>query len=128
MKRRSTSFVRYQVPRATDATASFYFRQLEPAADLAFSTHALTPAVVLGLAHDLFGARTTGYVLGIRGHAFNAFGEGLSPQAETDLAAAERFIAERLRRGDFAAATTDDGAAAASVPAYEVELCRTERK
>ncbi len=113
---------------ATDAIRPWYFRQLEPAADFAFSTHALTPAAVLGLAHDLFGARTAGYLLGIRGHAFNAFGEGLSPEARTNLTLAVAFLADRLIRGDFPEAVTEGASAAAEAPAFEVELCRTERK
>lgn len=114
---------------ATDSAGSFYFRAIAPEDGVTFSTHALTPPQVLGLARSLFGAATDGYVLGVRGHAFNAFGEGLSVEARADLAAAEGFIAERLQTGDFTTARAGGGsAAAARASAYEVELCRTERR
>jgi hypothetical protein len=47
---------------------------------------------VLALAREHFGARTEGYLLGIRGAAFDGFGEGLSPRAARNLAAAVDFI------------------------------------
>jgi len=112
------------VDAATGGSRAFYFRQLEPAAHCGFSTHSVTPAAVLGLAHDLFAARTVGYVLGIRGYRFNAFGEGLSPEAQANLSAAVVFLRDALRHGDFAkaaaSATPED---AGRATAREVESC-----
>lgn len=114
---------------ATDSAGPFYFRAIAAEDGATFSTHALTPPQVLGLAHSLFGAATDGYILGIRGHVFNAFGEGLSAEARADLTAAVGFLAERLQTGEFTTVGAGGGAAAAArTSAYEVELCRTERK
>jgi hydrogenase maturation protease len=54
----------------------------------AFATHTVAPSVVLGLARDVYGARTRGWLLAVRGYRFRAFGEGLSPGARANLAAA----------------------------------------
>jgi hydrogenase maturation protease len=109
---------------ATDGGSAFYFHRLEPAAHCSFSTHSVTPAAVLGLAHDLFGAQTVGFLLGIRGHVFNSFGEGLSPEAQANLSAAVVFLHDLLRYGDFEGAVdraTPEDAWCAS--AREVESC-----
>ena len=80
---------------------------------LSFSSHSVSPQAVLDLAHDLFGAAPPGYLLGIRGYAFNEFGEGLSAQARTNLAAALEFIKPLLREGTF----SEGAALAGRVPA-----------
>ena len=79
----------------------FTFGRIRPEAGVNFSSHSVSPQEVLGLAAELFGARTTGYLLGIRGHEFNEFGEGLSARAEANLAAALRFIQSVLRKRTF---------------------------
>jgi len=85
---------------SVDGAEPFFFRAVEPAgAGPSFSSHSVEPAEVLGMARALFGARTRGYALGIRGYAFDEFGERLSERAEANLAAALRFLAPRLRTG-----------------------------
>jgi hydrogenase maturation protease len=91
----------------------FSFRRIEPQASLSFSSHSVSPQGVLGLAQDLFGAAPPGYLLGIRGYAFNEFGEGLSAQARTNLAAALELIKPLLREGTF----SEGAALAGRVPA-----------
>jgi hydrogenase maturation protease len=89
-------------------------RRIEPCAQPGFSTHSVDPETVLGLAHDLFGARAEGYVLGIRGYRFNGFGEEISEKARRNLSAALAFIEARVREGDFeryATAATAAGSA-----------------
>jgi hydrogenase maturation protease len=85
----------------TAGEAPFTFRSIEPEASVSFSTHSVQPKQVLGLAHELFGARTRGFILGIRGYDFDAFGELLSPRAQANLAAAIRYVEQLLREGDF---------------------------
>jgi hypothetical protein len=75
---------------------------------MSFSTHSLRPETVLGLAQQLFGADTEGYILGIRGYAFNEFEESLSEGARANLAAAAAFVEQLCRQGRFAQAA-DDG-------------------
>ena len=87
---------------AVAGTEPFYFRRVVANDDgPGFSTHSLSPASVLGLAHRLFGARTQGYVLGIRGYEFNEFGERLSERAQANLAAALDFVQQALQTGRF---------------------------
>jgi len=79
-----------------DGNEPFSFRPLQPKMDASFSTHSVEPAVILGLAHNLFGTQTAGYVLAISGYAFDDFGEGLSANARENLDAATRFLQSLL--------------------------------
>ena len=79
----------------------FAFRRIEPKTTLTFSSHEIAPEAVLGLAHDLFGARTRGFALAIRGYEFNEFCESLSARARANLDQAVGFIGRVLREGDF---------------------------
>jgi hydrogenase maturation protease len=78
----------------------FVFEPVEPKAGGSFTSHSVSPAQVMGLAHGLFGARTRGYLLGIRGHEFNEFGERLSDGAAANLDAALAFLLTWLREGE----------------------------
>ncbi len=94
----------------------FEFRPLAPGEPATFSTHSVSPAGVLALARQCFQARTQGYVLALRGYEFNEFGEGLSPQAQTNLTAALEFIQTFLRDrrvSEVAPQSTGDAAPAA---------------
>lgn len=95
---------RHEVVIFADAAVAgpepFAFAPLEPAPPgLEFSSHSLAPAAVLSLARDLFGARPAGYTLAVRGYAFDAFGERLTPAARRNLAAAVEYLQAKLRRG-----------------------------
>jgi len=96
---------RHDVVIFADADVSgpepFAFRRIEPVPAVSFSSHSVQPSAVLGLAHELFGARTKGYLLGMRGYAFNAFDETLSEKARANLVEALRFITQVLRDGRF---------------------------
>ncbi len=82
----------------------FELRRLSPSHEVAFSTHALAPGALLGLAHEHFACRTSGFVLGIRGYEFNEFGEQLSPRARHNLEAAADHMDRVLRDGSLARA------------------------
>ncbi len=79
----------------------FTFRPVEPGRALSFSSHSITPAAVLALARDLFGAETRGYVLGVRGYRFDEFDERLSERARANLGEALRFLDVLLRDEAF---------------------------
>ncbi|MFW6158986.1 MAG: hydrogenase maturation protease [Planctomycetota bacterium] len=66
-----------------------------------WSSHAILPGAVLGLARGLFGAEPTGLLLGIRGYEFDAFGERLSPGARANLDAALAWVDNAVRKGTF---------------------------
>jgi len=85
----------------------FAFTRIEPRPSVSFSTHSVLPEAVVGLTEALFGAKTTGYLLAIRGHDFNAFSESLSPQAQANLERATAFLSSLLPEGDFERAVTD---------------------
>ena len=74
----------------------FSFTPVEPKAAVSFSSHSVEPQVVMAMAHDLFGASTKGFILGIRGYEFNEFGERLSPRARENMEAALRFLRPML--------------------------------
>jgi hydrogenase maturation protease len=92
------------VDAAVGGSEPFYFRRTHPCGSPGFSSHSVEPGEVLALAGALFGARPEAYVLGIRGYAFNEFGEGLSERAAANLAAARDFM-DRVLRGDRCAAS-----------------------
>jgi len=118
----AAEIARHDVVIFADADAGgpepFSFRKIEPAPAFSFSNHSVQPAAVLGLAHELFGARSRGYLLGIRGYAFNEFGESLSEKAQANLAAALRFITQALRDAAFreTAGSSDESPVALGAP------------
>jgi hydrogenase maturation protease len=79
----------------------FGFRRVEPRANAAFTTHVLAPEALLAIAEEHLGAKTRGYLLAIRGHEFDEFGERLSSRARRHLDAAVGFLRERIANGDF---------------------------
>ncbi|VAX35251.1 hypothetical protein MNBD_UNCLBAC01-1709 [hydrothermal vent metagenome] len=79
----------------------FSFKKIEPKSALTFSSHSNEPEAILGLAHDMFHAKTEGYVLGIRGYEFDEFGEKLSSSAQDNLILTVEFIFSLLETKDF---------------------------
>lgn len=71
-------------------------RRVGPGEEGSFTSHSVEPEAVMALAQRLFGARTQGYVLGIRGYDFDGFGERLSEGARRNLAAAVAFFRRAL--------------------------------
>ncbi len=80
----------------------FRVKRIRPGAEsLSFSTHSVEPRAVLTLARDLFHAEPEAYVMGIRGYAFNEFGERLSDKAQANLAKAIAYVEAAARTGFF---------------------------
>lgn len=90
----------------------FAFAAVAPSDDTHFTTHYVEPAMVLGLARRIYGARPEAYSLALRGHAFDAFGEQLSAPARANLEAALAFLVPLLERPEGMAAATEVCAAA----------------
>lgn len=98
---------------STSAAEPFECRRQEAStAAPGFSSHSVAPGQVLALAAELFGARPAAYVLAMRGYVFNEFGEGLSPGAAANLAAATDWLISALRAGRLAESPAVTGAAA----------------
>jgi len=102
------------VDAAVSGPEPYSFEPVQPKRNVSFSSHSIAPPAVLALAHDLFGAATRGYLLGIRGYRFNEFAESLSPPARANLDAALRFLEARLRDNAFRHAQNDRQTAPAS--------------
>jgi len=86
---------------SVNASEPFSFDEIKPVPELNFSTHSIEPKNVLGLAQELFGAKASGYVLGIRGYEFNEFGERISEKAQDNLDKACVFMEKTLREKEF---------------------------
>ena len=91
---------------------SFAFTEIEPANEITFTTHTMSPASVLALCHELYRKSVRAYVLAIRGYEWE-FVEGLSPMAGSNLENAFRFIRSRI--GDLLGSEVRDEARACSV-------------
>jgi hydrogenase maturation protease len=79
----------------------FSFKSIEPKTANTFSSHSIEPEIVLGLAYDLFDAKTKGFILGIRGYDFDEFGQKLSSKAQDNLISAVQFLCEKLKNKKF---------------------------
>lgn len=83
---------------ATDVPgrAPFYLRPVAPSPDASCSSHRLSPPAVLQLAADCFGARPAAWLVGIRANDTVSFAEGLTADAERNLAAALAALAHSI--------------------------------
>lgn len=108
----SAEAARHDVVIFADAAVSgpepFEFRKIEPGGEMSFSSHDCDPPAVLSLTRRLFGAKTDGYVLAIRGYEFNEFGERLSARAVENLRRATDFMADVVRTGEWPATPACD--------------------
>ena len=86
---------------SVEGSEPFFFKRVEPEATEGFSSHILEPPAVMHLAQTLFHSHVKGYILGIRGYEFDAFGEHLSAKAEANLAKALAFLEPVLRERSF---------------------------
>jgi hydrogenase maturation protease len=76
---------------------------------VSFSSHSVSPQAVLALTKELFDSEPKGYVLGIRGHEFNEFGERLSRRAKANLAEAIAYVESSVHKGCFEEVRPEDG-------------------
>ena len=79
------------VDASTVAPDPFELKPIKAAASLTFTSHSVSPELVLAICEAHFGACPEAWLLGVRGHAFE-FEEGLSKQAETNRDAAVSFV------------------------------------
>lgn len=83
------------VDASMDGKEPFSFGGLEPSAEIAFTTHAMSPASVLALCHELYQKPVPAFLLGIRGYRWEPV-EGLSDAARENLEEAFRFLQSKL--------------------------------
>ena len=92
------------VDAARSGVRTFRLVALKPRAEIAFTTHALSPRSVLALARELYGKSPAAHLLAIRGFDFR-LGEGLSDKAAGNLEAALARLAAFIAKGPKAVAS-----------------------
>ncbi len=85
------------IDAAVEGPDPFTFARVDPDPHSHCMSHVLEPPALLHLARALYGAAPEAYVLAIRGHDFDAFGEYLSTRAASNLRAAIAFLVPKLR-------------------------------
>jgi hydrogenase maturation protease len=91
----------------------FSFQELRPENPVAMSSHSLSPGGLLWLAHTVFGSRTRGYTLAIRGYAFKELCCEITDSGKANLQDACTFLNRMLmcwhecERGQRASVGTD---------------------
>lgn len=80
------------------AEAPFHLRPVRPEAAPCFTSHALSPGAVLSLAGSCLGRAPEAWLLGLRPADLDSFAEGLTPEGQASLAAAETFLRTLLAR------------------------------
>ncbi|MBN1498397.1 MAG: hydrogenase maturation protease [Spirochaetes bacterium] len=83
------------VDAAVSGEEPFSFTELEPANEITFTTHSVSPASVLALCHEMYGIAARAYVLAIRGYGWE-FMEKLTPVAEKNLEQAYQFLKDKI--------------------------------
>jgi hydrogenase maturation protease len=83
------------VDASLNCKEAFCFYEIEPADEITFTTHAMSPQSILALCEDLYPERTKAYILEIKGEKWD-FVEGLSPEAEENLEKAYDFIKKQV--------------------------------
>lgn len=84
------------VDASKDTPAPYTLEPVTPAAEIAFTSHSVTPESVLAICEDHFGPAPRAWTLGIRGYEWE-LAEGLTPQAQENLEAAVTFVQSWIR-------------------------------
>ncbi len=87
------------VDAATEGDEPFSFEPIVPKSNPSFSTHSVRPEAVMSLAYELFDAKTAGFLLAIRGYAFEPFVSELTERAGQNLREAIEFLSAAIRAG-----------------------------
>ncbi len=83
------------VDAAVSGEEPFSFTELEPADEITFTTHSVSPGSVLALCNEMYGRAVRAYVLAIRGYGWE-FLEELTPVAQQNLDQALCFIKKKI--------------------------------
>ncbi len=84
------------VDASVSGAEPFSLAKLQPAREITFTTHAMSPESVLAVCEEHFGARPKAWVLAVRGYAFE-FCEGLSEEARKNCGEATAFVQSLIR-------------------------------
>ena len=89
------------VDAAVEGDEPYSFKRVEPERSDSFSTHSVTPGAVIGMAHDLFGAKTVGFMLAVRGYSFRVFTEEMTKEALSNVKSAIGHLKKVLKTQVF---------------------------
>lgn len=87
------------VEASLDGPAPWSLEELVPGLEVQPESESTQPASILSIAHQIFDARTRGFLLRIRGYEFDGSDERLSSAACIHLADAVRFLVEVVQGG-----------------------------
>jgi len=76
---------------SVNAPEPFEFTRIQPAREITFTTHSVSPASVLAVCQDIYGRCPEAYQLAVRGYSFE-LGEGLTEEAMGNLRRAVEFL------------------------------------
>ena len=76
-----------------EGDAPFVVKEVQPAREIAFTSHSVSPEAIVALCDECFGTRPEAWTLGIRGYEFH-FAEGLTTRARENLEQALEFAGE----------------------------------
>lgn len=79
------------VDASRDADEPYQVRRIEPASDIAFTSHSVSAESILAVCEEHFGGVPETWVLGIRGYEWE-FAEGLSPKARENCEQAVAYV------------------------------------
>jgi len=83
------------VDASMDCEESFSFYEIEPASEITFTTHEMSPQSVMALCEDLYPNKVKAFILEIRGYEWE-FKEGLSTEAKNNLEKALNFLKNNI--------------------------------
>ena len=90
---------RYKAVIFVDASVSceesFSFYEIEPASEITFTTHEMSPQSIMALCEDLYPNKVKAFLLEIKGEEWE-FKEGLSSIAENNLEKAINFLKNKI--------------------------------
>lgn len=84
------------VDASIDGEEPFACRRVAPGADIAFTSHSVSPESVLAICEDHFGHSPETHVLAIRGYEFE-FAEGITSRAKSNFEQALAFVQTLIR-------------------------------
>ncbi len=89
------------VDASVNGDEPFSFTRVNPRRQESFSSHSVSPEGVLGLAEELFQAKSEAYMLAVRGYSFDMFDEKMTVKALENKREAVRFLRSILESGSF---------------------------
>lgn len=84
------------VDASSKGAEPFFFKKIEPALEISFSTHALSPDSFMAVCSELCSKTVPAYMLAVRGYAWE-FNEPMTAKAEYNMKKALEFLTEKIR-------------------------------